>query len=697
MRLMFKAIPLLTVCAAIPALATMTVNFDGQAHSTWDGEGGDGCFGTAINWSDDTVPVQNTWRYTHFNLSEDLVVTNNETMSIFGVVVDATSTSQLTFRRRSDWLSSGLRIWAARNDKTAFVNYSDVHAIFDIRFYFDGWSRNGRSGVHPGAEYLRNFDFELVAADSTLVFFSGDPDWSEYRKTSVFKADLNCTCENGYNAVEIQEDHIVSLEGSSAQLQCGDLVVNGRLVLSNATAVAHGSVSCDGEIVVFGGGTIDFTNMPAKVTLVPDFALNGANRLVTSFKLKVAKHDDLTITADNFDIEPTGVTPAALNVSIAEDGDYWAVTITPSEFIPCKTGSWGGAWDGSSTWNGNVVCAAGSHYIVRSQNNATQDPDNRRLNNPAGDAGGTFPGDSLTLVADSGYTSFLALKGNATYTFNRLNLGANGAVRFYTGSTTVAGNIYVGSDTADEPASFGNSHDTACTVSADISGTGSLHIQPTDVNNTVKNFNLALSGDNSNFTGELVIESNAHEETLAKAYVTIAKENALGSGKVTIDNSTLKVTDDITAAQTFTFANSPVVEVASGKTLSLSGTNSMGTVVLNGGNIQAVSPCSAWNVSIAGSSTGSAYLPELSATAEELSARKFLAKDWLFVPGGSTTDAAADNLALMTAKGWVVPANYGLEKKWVTTLDQRADAVAGVQGVMLTVSGKMRGLMVIIR
>lgn len=697
MKLLFKAIMLMTICAAMPALAAMTVTFDNQTHSTWDGEGGDDCFGTAVNWSDDTVPVQNTWRYTHFNLSDDLVVTNNETMSIFGVVVDATSTSQLTFRRRSDWATSGLRIWAARNDKTAFVNYSDVHAIFDIRFYFDEYSRNGRSGVHPGAEYLRNFDFMLVEADSTLVFFSGDPDWSEYRKTSVFKADLNCACRDGYNAIEIQEDHIVSLEGSSAQLQCGDLVVNGRLVLSNATAVAHGSVSCDGEIVVFGGGTIDFTNMPAKVTLVPDFALNDANRLVTSFKLKVAKHDDLTITADNFDIEPTGVTPAALNVSIAEDGDYWAVTITPSEFIPCKTGIWGGAWDGSSTWNGNVDCEEGNHYIVRSQNNASQNPDNRRLNNPDGDAGGMFPGDSLTLVADSGLLSLLALKGNVTYTFNRLNLGANGAVRFYTGSTTVAGNIYVGSDTEDEPASFGNSHENQCTMAADISGSGSLHIQPTYINNGIARFNLTLVGNNSGFTGELVIESNTHEEKSASAYVTITNANALGGGKVIIDNSTLKVMDDTTAAQTFTFANSPVVEVASGKTLSLSGTNSTGSVVLTGGNIQAISPCSAWNVAIANDSTGIAYLPELSITTDELSTRKFLAKDWLFVPGGSIENSATDNLALMTEKGWKIPANYGLDNAWMTTLDQRAETVSGVSGVMLMVSGRVRGLVVIIR
>lgn len=697
MKLLFNAIMLTTICAATPALATMTVTFDGQTHSTWDGEGSDDCFGTAVNWSDDTVPVKDTWRYTHFNLSQDLVVTNNETMSVFGVVVDEASTSQLTFRRRSDWASSGLRIWAAKDDKTAFVNYSLVHAVFDIRFYFDAYSRKGRSGVHPGAEYLRDFDFPLNENTSTLVFFSGDPDWTDYRKISVFKANLNCATSNGYNAVEIQEDHIVSLEGSSAKLECGDLTVDGRLVISNATAIAHGSVSGDGDIVVLGNSTVDFATMPAKFTLAPDYALNGNNRLVSSFSLKLAKHDGLTVTADNFDIEPTGITSSALDVAIAEDDAYWTVTIAPTEFIPCKKDIWGGAWDGNETWNGNVACEAEKNYIVRSQNNASQDPASRRLNNPDGDAGGTFPGDSLTLVADSGLVSFLALKGNATYTFNRLNLGANSAVRFYLFSTSLAGNIYVGADTASEPAYLGNSHENACTVSANISGSGSLHIQPTDVNSTVKNLNLTLSGDNSNFTGELVIESNSHDETTAKASVTVSSASALGSGKVTIDNSTLNVVDDIACAQTFTFANSPVVGVASGKALSLAGTNSTGSVVLNGGNIQAISPCSAWKVAIAGGSTGIAYLPELSITTDELSTRKFLAKDWLFVPGGSIENSATDNLALMTAKGWTIPANYGLDNAWMTTLDQRAETVSGVSGVMLTVSGRVRGLVVIIR
>ncbi len=706
MKMMFKAIPLLAICAAAPAMATMTVNYDlGTAKAVdWLGSAGDNNFANASNWSDNTVPQENTsWRYAHFNLVSPTVVTNafndayGAQFNLFGVVVEAGS-AQLTIGKLSaptSQASKMMRFYPATNNRTAFVNYSDTHAIFDCYVNFFGFRDNdGRSGVHPGAEYNQELRMR-DRAGYTLVFFSGEPSWSDYRKTSVINKKIDCDENSVSNNIEIQVDHIVLLaEGSEAE--CADFTVDGTLVVSNATVTAKGSLSGNGEIVVAGnGGTISAASLPSKITLAPGFSLNGNNRLVTSFELKVAKHDGLTVTADNFDIKPVGVTPAALDASIAEEGDYWIVTIAPSEFIPCKTDVWGQAWDGGSTWNGDVACEAGRHYIVRSQNNASQNPANRRLNSPKDDPGGTFPGDSLTLVADSGLCSLLALKGNAAYTFNRLNLGANGAVRFYTGATTVAGNIYVGSDTANEPASFGNSHETACTVSADISGTGSLHIQPTDVNNTVKNFNLTLSGDNSNFTGELVIESNTHEETLAKAYVTITTANALGGGKVTIDNSTLKVLDDITADQTFTFSNSPVVEVASGKTLTLSGSGSSGAVIVSGGTLKAANAYAAGGIEIA---SGTAELPSVSATAEELSARKFPAKDWLFVPGGSLESSAADNLALVTEKkGWSLPANYGLAGKWMTTLGQRAESVAGVEGVMLTVSGRVRGFMIVIR
>ena len=459
-----------------------------------------------------------------------------------------------------------------------------------------------------------------------------------------------------------------------------------------------------------------------KVPLTAAYVADNDGNMTNATRVVLAKSlFDGAPTAADFEISGiSGVTPAVkplLAVSVGEEGDNYVVTVTPAMFITMKgSNAYNSDWTAADLWNGGYPIEAGSHYLVQGSGH--------RLNTDMNNNESTFAGASLTFTGTSSGTCWLGIKSADSY-FENIFLGAHGLIsfnngRFRDGKQHIHGKIYIGEDTYGAAAYIKASESNTYVVDSDISGTGELRIS-TDGGSHYPS--IEINGDNSQYFGKLIFEYNGTE------YVTniIGTANALGGNPteemndgVRIDNSTLRVTDDIeltTTNRNFKFHHAARIAVDEGKTftipskfkfdssftsltkfgdgtLALAGDNSAasGTITVSEGALIAANAKSAGRMTVSVAEGASASLPSVEPTDAETADRKFAAKDWLFVPDGSALNTPDENIALMTERGWIVPANYGLGK-WRTKLGQYA--VDG--GVMLTVSGKLPGFAIVIR
>ena len=457
-------------------------------------------------------------------------------------------------------------------------------------------------------------------------------------------------------------------------------------------------------------GTIPLT---ASYVADDDGNMTNATRVVLAKSLF-----DGAPTAADFELSGvSGVTPAVkplLAVSVGEEGDNYVVTVTPAMFVTSTPGTH--AWTNPEAWNDGGAAQSGKHYLIAQGRIDSTD---------AIDESNTFPGDSLTVCSGG----IFSMKG-ITHVVNNLYLGENAQVVFNNQNTAknrgqfLEGNIYVGGDTAASPAKIGGTETYTYRLNSTISGEGQLQVgswyrgwgEPT-FNPTVE-----VNGDNSGFMGKLTVKS---DYATLPAIVVFSSATAFGGNfeteltdGVKLDNATLLITNDLTFTalnRGFQFVNTPTIEVGEDKTFTISskvsfdsaafaktgagtlvfaGDNSAAnkTITVSEGSIVAASAKAAGRMAVSAAEGASASLPSVELTDAEVAARKIVDKDWLFVPDGSASDTADENLARMTGRGWSVPDNYGLAK-WRTTLGQYA--VDG--GVMLTVSGKLPGYAVMIR
>ena len=242
---------------ATTAEADISYTLDNQPSSTWVGgdSGKPNNWDVPANWSDNTVPVQDTWRNVHFNLSSATTVDYGSKYAAdkdngsFSIVVDATS-APLTITQ-SDvplrWYASG----SSGVARTSFVNLSPSHAVFDIEVIMYGY-RDYNSGIHPGAEFNRTFSF--IAGNPLFVFFAGDSEAAnDDINTTVFRAAMTSG-----KPISIEQNHIVKLNGSSASMTASgnDIAVAGTLqVLGGSVTCANLSVAAGGTLG--GSGTIN--------------------------------------------------------------------------------------------------------------------------------------------------------------------------------------------------------------------------------------------------------------------------------------------------------------------------------------------------------------------------------------------------------------------------------------------------------
>lgn len=459
-----------------------------------------------------------------------------------------------------------------------------------------------------------------------------------------------------------------------------------------------------------------------KIPLTAAYVADDEGNMTNATRVVLAKSlfDDAPTAAD-FEISGiSGVTPAVkplLAVSIGEEGDDYVVTVTPSKFITMKgSNAYNSDWTATDLWNGGYSIEAGGHYLVQGTGH--------RLNTEIENNESTFAGASLTFTGTSSGTCWLGIKSADCY-FDNIFLGAHGLIsfnngRFRDGKQHIHGKIHIGEDTEGAAAYIKASESNTYVVDSDISGSGELRIS-TDGGG--HHPSIEINGDNSQYFGKLIFEYNGSE------YVTniVATANALGGNPieemddgVRIDNSTLRVTDNVvltTTNRNFKFHHAARIFVDENKTflipsklkfdssftdltklgagaLALAGDNSAasGTITVSEGALIAANAKSAGRMTVSVAEGARASLPSVEPTDVETADRKFTAKDWLFVPDGSALNTPDENIALMTGRGWIVPANYGLGK-WRTKLGLYA--VDG--GVMLTVSGKLPGFAVVIR
>ena len=147
------AIVVMILVAAAPSPAEFVYTLDNQPHSTWKGGNSEKPFNWDVpgNWSDNTVPVADTWRNVHFNLDAATAIdygskyASDKDNGSFSIIVDAESAPLTITQSDVDlrWYASG-RDGTAR---TSFVNLSPYHAVFNIKVIMYGY-RNYDSGIH---------------------------------------------------------------------------------------------------------------------------------------------------------------------------------------------------------------------------------------------------------------------------------------------------------------------------------------------------------------------------------------------------------------------------------------------------------------------------------------------------------------------------------------------------------------------
>lgn len=333
--------------AATNAIAAISYTLDeGQAHSSWAGLDSDKpCnWDVPSNWSDNTVPVVDTWRNVHFNLSSATTIDYGSKYSAdnasFSIIVDAQS-APLTITQSNvplRWYATG-RDGVAR---TSFVNLSSNHAVFNISVIMYGY-RNYNSGIHPGAEFNRSFEF--TAVNPLFVFFAGDGEaQSDDVNTTIFRSDFTST-----KPVSIEANHIVKLDGSSASMTAS----GNSIDVAGTLQVIGGSVTCD-SLSVAEGGTLGGSG-------TINGAVSGTSGAVLDFTAKTA----LTF-AGSADL--TGFTIAASDLD-ASEAYVVARGTTSLPVVPTALQSEG--WMAKAQ-DGNVVLVSTTRPITE---NVTLDDD----------------------------------------------------------------------------------------------------------------------------------------------------------------------------------------------------------------------------------------------------------------------------------------------------------------------------------
>lgn len=708
--------PLVLAFALALAATAARAEFDykvvsGVTTNTWIGATG-GDWQTAGNWSPATVPAAGgagTGNYALFNPEEALRVTptagSDYGFAATGVII-APNAAQVTIQPTTTWGQSAFKLRRNGENSPAIINLSANRLILNVPVTFGSYGSSSIGGVLPGVEYGQKFNGEVNA---TFYFYPGDAEANDAVNTSVIKGAAT------FKAVSIGANHIVEVLGNSASMTATTLTVldGGSLVVSNATLTA---TSLSGAMTLAGAATVSAESLGSvKWTLRPVFKSVTGTGLVAD-TVKIAKKEGVAApTADDFTLgAASGLTAAARNllsvdVDSTSDSDYYLVTVKPTFAVMTGRNAYNTDWTAENLWNGAESIVAGTHYLVQGTNH--------RINTDFTEKS-EFAGASLTIAGDSYGQCYLGLKGLEN-TVGALNLGANGEVRFHTYNTlqssgqTLKGSIYVGADATDAaPACIGTANGNANVSESVISGTGTLRIA---AYNTTTAMNLALNGQSPDFTGSLQLCGyDGYPAT-----VSITDSAALGTGGLMLSNATLKIAGDVTLsgdARTVQIADASAFEVESGKTLEvgaalsfsdgatltksgagtlvLSGDNSaaVGTIAVSDGSLQAAGAYATGRITVSG---GAGILPAVTAaTAEEEKARKMAERDWLFVPDGTTANTPAQNLALVTARGWTLPGkNYGLKGGWIVTLTQ--EAVNG--GVMLRLSAKKAGLVITLR
>jgi hypothetical protein len=195
------------------------------------------------NWSLEAVPVGGGDRYVHVDGYDDiagkggfrgvyaefqnkgrLVVTAGDGEPSFAArgIIAARGAGPLTIRKAPGWDdgADGLTL-SMNNSRPSFFNYSANRVVFDVSVKFAGLVY-GDTGVLPGAEFNRGVS---ANAGGKFVFYDGDPSRSDAENTTVVRA----TADFDGHDVEIRSDHIVMLEGASAEIRCNGLVVSGSI------------------------------------------------------------------------------------------------------------------------------------------------------------------------------------------------------------------------------------------------------------------------------------------------------------------------------------------------------------------------------------------------------------------------------------------------------------------------------------
>ncbi len=701
-------------------VARYTTNRDeGQEMTTWLGADATdpNRWDRTANWSND-VPLWNfntsahVWRWANFSLDKAAVIELGDKMAgkndsasslapaAFGMVVQAGS-KQVKLVATKGGYSERFNLWGGGSGRTSFVNYSAYPVVFDVPAGVTG-SRDGASGVLPGAVYNKDFFFDTQNDGTVMTFFAGDALVGEARNTTSFKGALKADNWGKARDVSIEQDHVVVFDGSSSSLTAKNVTVGGVLrvlggtvTVTNLVTTGAGRIVLDSAMVAVTGGLSGNIHVDGIVKIDHGEAGIDISNMTFADGAKIELVGTGTVVKDESKAYPFMDEYIKFNKS--GDNSFW---------MNAKE-NWGDGVSEISADKEYFVDARTAGTTVRAKDST--------------DAESVFPGKSISLLGAGYNDARLMLKGDKL-TVRDLYMCARSVVWLGQQSATVNADIHVmGPKSLDDSGAvrLQSEWGRTLTLNGSLYGDGAIRLVADNEKEPVGAF--ALAADNPDFTGPvqvygsnttarfstaLAFGSNPAEPVLKGLEIVKATVEFTASSDLDINqpNRGLYVTEsaaiaaniDITWRGPVAFSSDDAVLVKSGTgDLSFAGkASSAGVVEVAGGNVYALGKDSAGMLSISAESAGKAYLPAVAApTAGEIAARKFAAKDWLLVPDGSVDSTPEENLRRMTDRGWLVLKKYGLENRWVVEMGQHA--VDG--GVMLTVSGKIRSFAVVIR
>ena len=590
----------------------------------------------------------------------------------------------------------------------SMANVTRIYQLPNHKVVLDGANASLSCGTY-------NLRAPLVVNGGTLAFSSmvlqNNPTIT-LTDATVKTADLNNTF-----------DATINVNGSlTLDTTGGDLVVGAMTYGADATSLTltgggsfafkSGAAHLFDSVTITGEDAMTLKSWPLAEGKKMKLATGATIGTASTYTLKVSKSAKVVTAADFQEIPASGGVATITVLDDAEDSTLQVVTVTYPNYVTFTTTGIGDNdtfyMNTTTKWSNNAVAQSSYDYLV-APNAATY----LRSSKPSSDVV-KFNGKSLTLKGASSSKEALAMQKCTSAEFDKLvfldysgyRLGGNGSNS--NGKThTVKGNLVVASETVTfySEASRIFSHE-----SGSISGDGALKLAMAGTTDGI----FQLYQDNSGFTGTIEVNGTGttakfddadgvggnpdvvQEKGLNIAYGTVeftATEALIidqpNRGLYTYVSGTISNAYDVTWMGPVGFSNdATLTKKGDGKLILAGRSTAAGTIAVSEGAVVAANPYAAGLITV----TGTAMLPSLTLTAEEESAKKFAAKDWLFVPDGDANKTPVENLALMTARGWMVPKNYDLASRWATTLSQ----VTVEGGVMLKVSGRVRGFVIII-